>query len=61
MMTPKFQMGQKVYYKLPEGEEGIILDICYYYKSKSFNYLIGLDYVTRTWVNESEITDVKEY
>lgn len=59
MITPMFQMNQEVYYKMVDSEKGIILDICYYYKSKSFHYLVGLDYMTRIWVSEDELTEDK--
>lgn len=60
-MTPMYRMNQEVYYRMPDSERSIILDICYYYKSNTFHYLVGIDYNTRTWVSEDEITDIKEY
>jgi hypothetical protein len=61
MIIPKYKIDDRVYYNLAEGEEGIVLDICYYYASKQFSYLIGLDFVTKVWVFEKEISDEKQY
>jgi len=38
MIKNKYNVGDKVYYNLPGGEQGIVLDWCYYFTSNTIVY-----------------------
>lgn len=59
LVTPKFNIGQVVYYNLPESEEGLVIDIIYKVRPNQFEYLIGSSFGESHWADEVEISDHK--
>lgn len=52
--NPKFNIGDKVFHISPDSPQGVVLDIIYYFKSETFNYMIswGHDYNSTVWEEE---------
>ena len=56
-INPKYSIGDKVYYKVPESNQGIIIDICYSVVNDKIEYLIGLGFeLGSIWCTENEIS-----
>jgi hypothetical protein len=56
MVNPKFDIGNIVYYALPDGQAGIVLDIRYSFKYRECSYYIGWSPTDSTWCSEKELT-----
>lgn len=57
MNTPKFKIGQKVYYVLSESKAGIVIDVQYSYKTKLFEYQVSFDpTIDSLWYDDLELS-----
>jgi hypothetical protein len=61
LLTPKYSLGQVVYYRFPDSPAGVILEIKYLVDAKNLEYLVGVGYGEAFWCSEREITDEKIY
>lgn len=62
MQRPQFKLGQRVYYALPDGDEGIVLDIKSYASDPNMlEYLVGFGPGQSAWCLGVELTDQKIY
>lgn len=59
MKEPKFNILDKVYHICSDSPQGIILDIMYYYRSKSFSYLVSWGHDSNSTVWEEELSNTK--
>lgn len=57
--NPNFKIEDEVFYSTPGSPPGIILDIRYYIKTGTFEYLVGWDYTSQSWYLNSELTYTK--
>ena len=56
MRACKFNIGDVVYYNVPESEPALIIDIVYRYRTDEFEYLLGTPTDSSHWVFEDEIS-----
>ena len=62
MNKNKFVIGQKVYHKIGETKMGIIIDICYKFRSKQYEYCVTFDLLTASmWYFEDELTETPNF
>ena len=59
--NPVFKIGQTVYHRTKESEEGLIVDIIYYYSTNDFRYLVSLGFEREVYCKEYELTNEKIY
>ena len=60
-MTNKYNIGDKVYHITPDSPVGIILDIRYYFRSNTCEYLIGWNHLESSYCWEEEISYDKSF
>ena len=60
MKTPKFKIGDIVYYILPESQPAMIIDIIYRYRTSEFEYLLGTEADGTRWVFDDEISTERQ-
>lgn len=59
MREPIFNIGDRVYYNLPEGALGNVIDISYSYLTKRHKYYIAYGFGQGDWCYEEELTTEK--
>lgn len=61
-MKTKFRRGQRVWYNLPEGEAGIVLDIKVFASDLSSpEYLVGFGPGSAAWCLELELSETQVF
>jgi len=56
---PKYQIGQKIWHKTPDSEQGIIIDIIYYVNTQQIKYCVAIGFNNEVWCLEKELSDEK--
>lgn len=58
---PRYQLGEKVYFNLYDGGEGIVIDITWSYRKKEHSYLVATGFGENDgWYLDLELTDEKQ-
>ena len=60
--TTRFQIGQKVYHVVGETKAGVIIDICYKFRTGQYEYCVTFDPLTSSmWYFEDELTETPNF
>ena len=58
-MKNKYNRGDKVYHITPDSPQGIILDIRYYFRNKTYEYLVYWSHNENGYYWEEELDETK--
>lgn len=58
---PNFNIGDKVFHITKDSDEGIVIDICYWYKSNQYEYVVTTGFGKYDKVYEEELTYNKTF
>lgn len=61
MTKPIFKISEKVYYDLPDGDEGIVIDCIYSIRHARWNYIVSFGINREVECYEDELTRAKRY
>lgn len=61
MRDAAFEIGDRVYYNLPEGPEGLIVSLRYYPEADKWEYLVAWGAIESSWCASVELEREKQY
>jgi len=61
MRRPKYNIGDKVYHVTPDSEQGIVVNVIYYFKTDEFVYQVAVGWSGSYYCDEKEISIEKTF
>jgi len=62
MKEPVYKIGDRVYHSTPDSEQGVVIDVCYYFLSKQYQYQVAFSPVVASlWYYEHELQTNKTF